>query len=128
MLYTSRSTRRFCFIPQDPPGVFARSIQECLLIQLFQIKSDNQYIEQAINLVANFINDIGSIDLLALCKKTQYDPEELQGALKIIKSLNPRPGDYLDMTQPDYIAPDVYVEKVSDRWEVRLNSNNGGGS
>ena len=108
----------------DPPGVFARSIQECLLIQLFQIKSDNQYIEQAINLVANFINDIGSIDLLALCKKTQYDPEELQGALKIIKSLNPRPGDYLDMTQPDYIAPDVYVEKVSGRWEVRLNSNN----
>ena len=62
--------------------------------------------------------------MLALCKKTQYDPEELQGALKIIKSLNPRPGDYLDMTQPDYIAPDVYVEKVSDRWEVRLNSNN----
>jgi RNA polymerase sigma-54 factor len=108
----------------DPPGVFARNLQECLLIQLFQLSSDNEYIVQAIDLVTNFINDIGSIDSLALCKKTQYGHEELQSALKLIRSLNPRPGDALDMSQVDYIAPDAYVEKVSGRWVVRLNSNN----
>jgi RNA polymerase sigma-54 factor len=108
----------------DPPGVFARNLQECLLIQLFQLSLDNEYIVQAIDLVTNFINDIGSIDSLALCKKTQYGHEELQSALKLIRSLNPRPGDALDMSQVDYIAPDAYVEKVSGRWVVRLNSNN----
>ncbi len=109
----------------DPPGVFARNIQECLLIQLSLIQSEeDQHIVQAINLVTNFIDDIGSIDLLALCKKSQYSQEELQGALKIIKNLNPCPGDCLDRTQAEYIAPDVYVEKVSGRWEVRLNSDN----
>ena len=48
----------------------------------------------------------------------------MQGALKLIRSLNPHPGESVSVNDAEYIAPDAYVEKISGRWTVRLNNSN----
>lgn len=48
----------------------------------------------------------------------------MQGALKLIRSLNPHPGESVSVNDAEYIAPDAYVEKISGRWKVRLNNSN----
>ncbi len=108
----------------DPPGIFARNIKECLLIQLHQLSPDTDHIHQAIKLVTHHLEDIASVDLNSLAKKTQIDANDVQGALKLIRTLNPRPGESLSSNTAEYIAPDAYVEKVGERWQVRLNDAN----
>ncbi len=108
----------------DPPGVLARNIKECLLIQLYQLSTDTPFVNQAVRLTSEFLTDIASIDLMSLAKKTLYTLDELQGAIKLIQGLNPRPGESLAANNTEYIAPDAYVEKVSGHWQVRLNDNN----
>ena len=108
----------------DPPGVFARDIRECLIIQLQQLSLDTPYRNQAIRLASEFLQDIASIDLTHLAKKTRYSQEDLQGGLRLIRSLNPRPGEALTVNQAEYIVPDAYVEKRSGRWPVRLTDGN----
>jgi RNA polymerase sigma-54 factor len=71
--------------------------------------------------VADFLNDIASMDMVRLTKKTGYSTDNIQGALLLIRSLNPRPGETLASNEAEYIVPDVYVEKVAGRWRVRLN-------
>ena len=82
---------------------------------------DTPFISQSIRIASEFLNDIASIDLASLCKKTRYSEEDLQGALRLIRSLNPRPGEALTVNEAEYIVPDAYVEKISGRWQVRLN-------
>ena len=108
----------------DPPGIFGRDVKETLLIQLNQLSKETPFIEQALRLVSDFLTDIASIDLASLGKKTRYSVEELQGALKLIRSLNPHPGESVSVNDAEYIAPDAYVEKISGRWKVRLNDSN----
>ena len=108
----------------DPPGIFGRDVRETLLIQLNQLSKETPLIEQALRLVSDFLTDIASIDLASLGKKTRYSVEELQGALKLIRSLNPHPGESVSVNDAEYIAPDAYVEKISGRWKVRLNDSN----
>jgi RNA polymerase sigma-54 factor len=108
----------------DPPGVFGRDIKECLLIQLNQLSTDTPHLAQAKRLTNEFLEDITSVDITKLSKKTGYSNTDIQAALGLIRSLNPRPGEILAANNAEYIVPDVYVEKVSGRWRVQLNNGN----
>ena len=108
----------------DPPGVFARSISECLTIQLNQLSPETEHLQSAKHLVDGFLQDIASVDSARLGKKTGLEPDELQGALQLVRSLNPRPGESLTSTDVEYIVPDAYVEKIKGRWRVKLNDSN----
>ena len=108
----------------DPPGIFGRNIKECLLIQLNQLSDGTGHLAQAIRLVDEFLEDIASVDINRLSKKTGYSCDDLQEALLLIRSLNPRPGEALAENEAEYIAPDVYVEKIAGRWRVQLNDSN----
>jgi RNA polymerase sigma-54 factor len=107
----------------DPPGIFGRNIRESLLIQLNQLSLETEYLIVGKCLVTDFLNDIASMDMARLTKKTGYSTDNIQGALQLIRSLNPRPGETLASNAAEYIVPDVYVEKVSGRWRVRLNDS-----
>jgi len=108
----------------DPPGVFARSISECLTIQLNQLSPETQYLQSAKHLVDGFLQDIASVDSARLAKKTGLEINELQGTLQLVRSLNPRPGESLSSNDVEYIVPDAYVEKIKGRWRVKLNDSN----
>jgi RNA polymerase sigma-54 factor len=108
----------------DPPGVFARDIRECLLIQLKQMAEETEHLQSALLLASDFLEDIASIDSVRLAKKAGLDADQLQGALQLIRSLNPRPGEAFNSNDIDYIVPDAYVEKIKGRWKVQLNDSN----
>ena len=107
----------------DPPGIFARTLRECLLIQLNQLSSATPYLAEAKTLVKHFLDDIAAIELIKLAKKSGLEQQQIQEALKLIRSLNPRPGEQLCSNNAEYIVPDVYIEKKSGIWRARLNDS-----
>ena len=108
----------------DPAGVFARDIQECLLIQINQLPSTTPFIAESRRLVLDFLNDLGSVDPIRLAKKTGYSLDQIRQAMLLIKNLNPRPGEALSNQSVDYVVPDAIVEKIDNIWRVRLNDAN----
>ena len=108
----------------DPPGIFARDLKECLSIQLNQLSDETESLSAAKKLVDNFLENIASTDLTRLAKISQLEKSEVQQALELIRSLNPRPGESLTPDETEYIVPDVFVEKYKDSWRIRLNDSN----
>ncbi|MDX1457805.1 MAG: RNA polymerase factor sigma-54 [Marinobacter sp.] len=105
----------------DPPGVFARNLQECLLIQLNQLPSDTPWLPQARLVITHYINLLGNRDYAQLLRRSRLKEDQLKEVLALITRLNPRPGSAIDQAEPDYVIPDVIVRKHNGRWRVELN-------
>lgn len=105
----------------DPPGVFARDLQDCLLIQLNQLPPETPWLAQARLVITHYINLLGNRDYAQLLRRSRLKEEQLRDVLALITGLNPRPGDIIDRTEPDYVIPDVIVRKHNGRWRVELN-------
>ncbi|MDG2018843.1 MAG: RNA polymerase factor sigma-54 [Porticoccaceae bacterium] len=108
----------------DPPGIFARNLKECLSIQLNQLTGETLYLQQAKILVENYLEDIASTELTKLAKKSKLERTCVKHALELIRTLNPRPGEMLAADDTEYIVPDVYIEKINNHWQVKLNDSN----
>lgn len=105
----------------DPAGVFAKDLQECLLIQLKQLADDTPWKSQAELIVTEHIQLLGTRDYASLMRKTQLKEEQLKACLNLIQSLNPKPGSIIAPNHCEYIVPDVIVRQVKDDWLVELN-------
>lgn len=105
----------------DPPGVFARDLQECLLIQLNQLPPETPWLAQARLVITHYINLLGNRDYAQLLRRSRLKEDQLREVLTLITALNPRPGDTIDQAEPDYVIPDVIVRKHKERWRVELN-------
>ena len=105
----------------DPTGVGARSLSECLRLQLDALDTDVPYREVARSLVVDHMDALGARDFLALKRRCKLDEETLTEAIRVIQSLNPRPGSAVSEMEPEYIVPDVLVKRVKGRWNVELN-------
>ena len=101
----------------DPPGVGARDLVECLLLQLGGDETDT-LLER--RLILEYLEDIQKNRLPQVAKKVGRPLEEIKHAVRVIGSLNPRPGTLFSASVVRYISPDVYVEYVDGRYEVRL--------
>jgi RNA polymerase sigma-54 factor len=104
----------------DPPGVAARSVGECLALQVRQLGLPEAQRAAALAVIAH-LDLLGSGEFKALGRATQLPAEALAGAVHLVRSLNPRPGNSYDETEPEYIVPDVLVRRVRGAWEVELN-------
>jgi RNA polymerase sigma-54 factor len=107
----------------DPIGVAARSIPECLLIQLNQFSSDTPYLKESKQIIKDHIDLLGNRDYRQLMRKTKLKEDQLREVMRLIQSLNPRPGDAVIKSDDQYVIPDVSVEKKNGRWVVELNSD-----
>jgi len=105
----------------DPLGVASRDIKECLCIQLSQFDQSRNEITKARELINNHIELLGSRDFKSLMRKLKIKEKELQSVIEVIQSLNPKPGDFIDSGDTEYIVPDVFVKKENNRWSVQLN-------
>ncbi len=105
----------------DPPGVAARDLRECLLIQLNQLSDHTEWVVEARTLVAEHLDLLAAHDLPALIRKTRLDDDALRSVIALIRSLNPRPGTSLSVDETEYIVPDVLVRRHRDKWLVELN-------
>ncbi len=104
----------------DPPGVFARSLAECLALQL---KDQNRYDPQIAAFLAN-LNLLATHNMAALRKAVGCDIDELEDMIGEIKHLNPKPGLQFGSVQVQPVVPDVYVRAAFDgSWHIELNSD-----
>lgn len=107
----------------DPIGVGARSVQECLLVQLQQFDDDTPWLEQARNIIEEYADLLGSKDYRTLMRKTKLKEEQLKEVMLLLKTLNPRPGSVIVDKEAEYVIPDVNVYKKKGIWTVELNND-----
>ncbi len=105
----------------DPVGVAARDLRECLLLQLKHYDNSQQDVVDAIVLVRDYIELLGSRDYNQLMRKMKLSREALQAAIEVVQSVNPRPGGLIASAPAEYIVPDVTVKKDNGKWRVELN-------
>lgn len=104
----------------DPPGIFARSLAECLALQL---KEQNRYDPLMAQLLAH-LDLLASRNIPALKRAIGIDMDELADMIREIKRLNPKPGLKFGSVQLQPVVPDVIVRAASDGgWHVELNSD-----
>lgn len=102
----------------DPPGVGARDLKECLLLQLAR-KGLNAGPESEI--IRNHLDDVGRNRLPRVAKEMGISIPELEGYLKNIRRLNPHPGATESPDAPRVIEPEAFVERMGDEFIVRPN-------
>ncbi len=103
----------------DPPGVFARSLSECLALQL---KEQNRY-DPVIAALLDNLHLLAKRDLAGLRRAVGVDMDELSEMIQEIKGLNPKPGLRFGSVQVQPVVPDVFVRPAPDgSWIVELNS------
>ncbi|GAA5218872.1 RNA polymerase factor sigma-54 [Corallincola platygyrae] len=105
----------------DPIGVGARSLQECLLVQVNQFAEDTPWLKECKQVLGNHIELLASRDYRQLMRKSKLKEDQLREVLRLIQSLNPRPGSAVISGEEQYVIPDVSVTKKSGRWVVELN-------
>ena len=105
----------------DPLGIAARDLGECLLIQLQSLPADTEAKQLAMTLVTEHLPSLGNRDFAFLIKHLHLSETQLQSAIALIQTLNPKPGADLVEVAPQYVVPDVVVTKKNNRWTVELN-------
>ena len=110
----------------DPPGVGARNLQECLLIQLRRKKPSNATIKTAEVIVRDFMEEISKHHYDKIIKKLEIEQEDLKDALKEISKLNPKPGNSQSESQKStqHIIPDFILMNTDGNVELQLNARN----
>ncbi|OUS01782.1 RNA polymerase factor sigma-54 [Gammaproteobacteria bacterium 42_54_T18] len=106
----------------DPPGVGAKDLGDCLLIQLKQLPAETPCRESAMKVVEHHIALLGSRDFAAIMRKTKLSEAKLQEVIELIQTLNPNPGASIASdSRTEYVVPEVIVTKDKGRWKVELN-------
>jgi RNA polymerase sigma-54 factor len=105
----------------EPVGVGARSLSECLTLQIAALPPDIPCRAEAMEIAKHHLEALGARDFSKLKKLLRCDDVMLRGVQKLITSLNPRPGRDFFSDETRYIVPDVMVRKVKGVWVVSLN-------
>ncbi len=110
----------------DPAGVAARSLQECLYIQLKRKDPKQENISVAINIVQNYLDEFTKKHYDKLERLLNVSPQVLKDAIAEILKLNPKPGNsFADNSKQLQIIPDFIITKTNDNTLLlTLNSKN----
>jgi RNA polymerase sigma-54 factor len=105
----------------DPPGVGARDLRECLMLQLREAG-----LEQSVpfRLVRDCFEELINHRWSEISKRFGISPADVQKAADEIKKLDPKPGLVYSDASDNYIIPDLIVEKIDGRYHVFLNDAN----
>tara|TARA_B110001454_G_C12723300_1_gene436352 strand:- start:16081 stop:17514 length:1434 start_codon:yes stop_codon:yes gene_type:complete len=104
----------------DPPGVGARDLKECMLIQAKHLEEDTTDLVFMIN---NHLKDLEKKNFDGIAKALNKDVREVIEMCKIIYSMEPKPGRAYAPQDTHYVTPDVYVYKVGEDYSVSLNED-----
>src|SRR3954469_23261604 len=101
-----------------PPGVGARDLRECLLIQL---KREGKQSSLEYKIVSEHMPDLGKRRFPEIARRMGISVEQVQKCANNIAQLDPRPGQIFAAAPQNYVLPDVTVEKVNGDYQVILN-------
>ncbi|WP_248927953.1 RNA polymerase factor sigma-54 [Paenibacillus hamazuiensis] len=102
----------------EPAGVGARSLKECLEIQIIR---DSAADEWAHPIVSRFLEELAGGKIQKIADRLGITGERVRRSIEYIRSLNPRPGYAYSRHTPRYIEPDAVVEKVNGRYVVKMS-------
>ncbi|MBP2649566.1 MAG: polymerase, sigma 54 subunit, RpoN [Firmicutes bacterium] len=106
----------------DPPGVGARDLRECLVIQAEQKGITDELVRKIID---EHLDQVGMGQFKAIADKVGCTPLDIQVAVDVIRSFEPKPGrGYNGDASPSYIIPDVTIERVNGEYVIIINDNN----
>ena len=104
----------------DPPGVCARDLSECLLIQARQLGLQDTIMVQ---IIENHLKHLENNNYKAISRALGVGFDDVIAAVEIITRLEPKPGRQFSDEEPQYISPDVFVYKVGDEFVIVLNED-----
>ena len=102
-----------------PPGVGARDLRECLLIQL---QRDGKQNSLEYKILSEHMEDLGKRRFPEIARRMGIGVEQVQKGANNIARLNPRPGQAFSAAPQNYVLPDVTVEKVNGDYQIILNN------
>ncbi|NCF51422.1 RNA polymerase factor sigma-54 [Gammaproteobacteria bacterium] len=105
----------------DPIGIGARSLSECIVLQLRQLDDTTPGLKLAIELADGHLDLIANREYGELRRSLRTSEENLHAAVALVKSCNPKPGLAVSPTAAEYIVPDVFVRKIDNRWQVEIS-------
>jgi RNA polymerase sigma-54 factor len=105
----------------EPAGVAARTLEECLLLQLQGLPADTRGRDAAMTIVRGHLSLLANREWARLQHAAGCDEATLHAARNLIRSLDPKPGQRFGAQEARYVVPDVLVRKVRDRWVATIN-------
>ena len=102
----------------DPSGVGARTLEECLLLQIKENDNRAQALRQ---IIKYHLGDIEHKRYAAIANNLKISQTEVSELCKIISNLDPKPGRRFNPEEVRYVVPDVFVYKLDDRYVIVLN-------
>ena len=105
----------------DPAGVGARSVAECIELQLAQLDPATPGLATARALAHRHLELVAGHELARLERELHVTGEELDVALALVRSCHPRPGAAFQALRTEYVVPDVYARRTPQGWVVELN-------
>jgi RNA polymerase sigma-54 factor len=106
----------------DPAGVGARTVGECVLVQLAQLAPDTLGLSLARRIATEHLPLVAERQYGALKRLLKASDQELDAAIALVRSCHPRPGAAVFAPAADYIVPDVFVRRSDGHWTVELNN------
>lgn len=106
-----------------PPGIGARSLRECLLLQLHTLPPSPER-DLAQKIIENHLEALAANHRKAIIKALRTDAERLERAVEAIRSLDPRPGRAFSAEAIEYVEPEVIVDKVDGHYVVQVDNDN----
>jgi RNA polymerase sigma-54 factor len=110
----------------DPPGVAARDLQECLLLQLQRQKNEGKDVDIAILAIKKYFDEFTKKHYEKIQRGLNIDEDQLKKVMQQIVRLNPKPGGNLGgMSKAEsYVVPDFFIFNNANKLELTLNSRN----
>jgi RNA polymerase sigma-54 factor len=105
----------------DPAGVGARSVSECIELQLRQLDSQTPGRDTALLIAANYLDQVADQQYALLRRQLRVTEEEMEHALVLVRACQPRPGSSVHSVPAEYIVPDVFVRRTERGWAVDIN-------
>ncbi|HTP38035.1 MAG TPA: RNA polymerase factor sigma-54 [Steroidobacteraceae bacterium] len=107
----------------DPAGVGARSVSECLCLQLQQLDEDTPGLKLALRIAGSHLEQLAGRELAQLRRDLEVGEEELEQALVLVRGCHPRPGSVISAQRSEYVVPDVFVRRTARGWSVEVNAS-----
>jgi RNA polymerase sigma-54 factor len=102
----------------DPVGIAARDLQECLLIQLDHQSIQDEICKLAQTCVKDFFSLVADNNFKKLMSKLHVSSQQIEDAIQLIRTLNPKPGLLYSHDVHATIEPELYVRKIKSTWQV----------
>ncbi len=102
----------------DPVGVGAKNLSQCLSIQLQVLTPDTTGLNLAKKIVSDHLEALARIGSEKLASQLKVSQADMQEAVALLKSLDPKPGLQISSDVPDYVAPDCIASKQKGVWQV----------